>query len=367
MSTSTSALEPFNAVIEAKEIWASAFRANWGLIMTPPDVSTSVQWGDWGGSDCTSPMNGYGCSNRILTDTGWVEYGEIYICSESDMQGIYNAGWASHEGLATDPHLAYLQGTIAHEIGHVIGYGSGGVQHPSDCGCILMASSHYHMQNCIVNGDPNPPARANFTPTDNDWLFLAYDPVVSTGLVLGQADVDCGKLVAELSVPVDGYYEIRVLDRAEVELCRVEALAVNGVAVVDCYIGDSSSESSSRDLSLVVREIGGQQIGLVALDGSEYDMGCLSGSWELHMSKPIVGHSRTTISARGPSGTVSIETVEIYNVRGQRVVRIRNPLRARTIVWNGVDSSARQVASGVYYVRAAVDGKILTGRILLLN
>ncbi len=63
-------------------------------------------------------------------------------------------------------------------------------------------------------------------------------------------------------------------------------------------------------------------------------------------------------------------TVDIHDARGARVQRVfSGSLEGgeRTLSWDGRDQQGRTVASGVYFVRAQVDGKQLVGRVVIVR
>jgi hypothetical protein len=63
-------------------------------------------------------------------------------------------------------------------------------------------------------------------------------------------------------------------------------------------------------------------------------------------------------------------TVDIHDARGARVQRVfSGSLEAgeRALSWDGRDAQGRTVASGVYFVRALVDGRQLVGRLVIVR
>jgi YVTN family beta-propeller protein len=78
--------------------------------------------------------------------------------------------------------------------------------------------------------------------------------------------------------------------------------------------------------------------------------------------------SETTIRYSVPvSGEVN---VSIYDVRGRLVATLEDGQRvagAHEIVWRGVSDSGREVASGVYFVRASVGRETHTGKLLFVR
>jgi hypothetical protein len=63
-------------------------------------------------------------------------------------------------------------------------------------------------------------------------------------------------------------------------------------------------------------------------------------------------------------------TVDIHDARGARIQRVfRGSLDGgeRLLTWDGRDEQGRAAASGVYFVRAQIDGQALTGRVVLVH
>ncbi len=62
--------------------------------------------------------------------------------------------------------------------------------------------------------------------------------------------------------------------------------------------------------------------------------------------------------------------LDIFDVRGRRLQRLLDgPVAAgpRELIWEGRDAEGRRQASGLYFARLAVDGQVLTARLLLLR
>jgi len=63
--------------------------------------------------------------------------------------------------------------------------------------------------------------------------------------------------------------------------------------------------------------------------------------------------------------------IAVYDVAGRLVNRLLDDHRlergARTVVWNGTDSTGSRVASGVYFVRASADGQTAAAKVLVLR
>ena len=62
--------------------------------------------------------------------------------------------------------------------------------------------------------------------------------------------------------------------------------------------------------------------------------------------------------------------LSIYNVRGERVVRLVNgwyPPGRYDVIWRGDDAEGRCVASGAYFARFEADGVVQTQSLLLVK
>jgi flagellar hook assembly protein FlgD len=65
----------------------------------------------------------------------------------------------------------------------------------------------------------------------------------------------------------------------------------------------------------------------------------------------------------GSSGSVTV-----YNLRGERVLVLHNgEIQRQEFRWDGTDSRGAAVASGVYVVRAEVDGAAQTAKMALVK
>jgi hypothetical protein len=68
--------------------------------------------------------------------------------------------------------------------------------------------------------------------------------------------------------------------------------------------------------------------------------------------------------------TPATVVVTIYNIRGQRVAKIKRPLQPpgrQTITWNGLDANGRKVASGIYFYRLQAGGLSQTRKMVILK
>jgi flagellar hook assembly protein FlgD len=76
-------------------------------------------------------------------------------------------------------------------------------------------------------------------------------------------------------------------------------------------------------------------------------------------SRPNPLESSATIGLALPAaGNASLD---LYDVRGRRVATIASGLMPQAnhdLTWNGVDDSGAPVASGAYFLRVRVDGRV---------
>ena len=90
---------------------------------------------------------------------------------------------------------------------------------------------------------------------------------------------------------------------------------------------------------------------------------------ELTSIYPNPFNPTTTISF-SVAQTPSFVTLDIYNVKGQKVKQLVNDLLTvdqHTFIWNGRDDSGKNVSSGIYFCRFKSDNVIQTKRILMLK
>jgi hypothetical protein len=76
----------------------------------------------------------------------------------------------------------------------------------------------------------------------------------------------------------------------------------------------------------------------------------------------------TTISF--DMSTEALVTIEIFNVRGQKVTTLVNDVRAagiHNVVWKGDDSNGRSVGSGIYFYRMTTDNYTATQKMILMK
>ena len=71
----------------------------------------------------------------------------------------------------------------------------------------------------------------------------------------------------------------------------------------------------------------------------------------------------------GVPGTSRV-TVDVYDLRGLRVRQLYNGVMdagVRVLTWDGRDDSGRSTASGVYFLRMNAEGRIATGRVVVVR
>jgi len=74
---------------------------------------------------------------------------------------------------------------------------------------------------------------------------------------------------------------------------------------------------------------------------------------------------QTTTSLRFDSPITGPARIDIFDVRGRRVHTLPTSgrdARAGVATWNGTDDAGRELASGVYFVRLSVDGRMVANR-----
>lgn len=88
----------------------------------------------------------------------------------------------------------------------------------------------------------------------------------------------------------------------------------------------------------------------------------------LYPNYPNPFSSETTLSFYLPKAAKA--EIRIYNIKGQRVKTLSNPLLksgVNSITWDGTDRFEKQVCSGIYYYQLSIDGKTYKRKMLLLR
>jgi hypothetical protein len=88
----------------------------------------------------------------------------------------------------------------------------------------------------------------------------------------------------------------------------------------------------------------------------------------LEQNVPNPFNPTTTIAFSVPQSARA--TLVVYDVRGRRVATLLDghvPAGARSVTWDGVNDSGRQVSSGVYFYRLATGDKVRVRKMLLIK
>jgi len=88
----------------------------------------------------------------------------------------------------------------------------------------------------------------------------------------------------------------------------------------------------------------------------------------LHGNYPNPFNPETTISYSVKENTPV--TIDIYNVKGQRVRTLVNEAKAsgtHTVTWNGTDNNGRNVSSGIYYYKMSAGKFSSTKKMILMK
>ncbi|MCK4696660.1 MAG: T9SS type A sorting domain-containing protein, partial [Candidatus Cloacimonetes bacterium] len=62
-------------------------------------------------------------------------------------------------------------------------------------------------------------------------------------------------------------------------------------------------------------------------------------------------------------------TLEIYNIKGQKVKTLVNeilPAGEHSVIWDGRDSNSNRVSSGIYFYKLSIGGKTKAVRKMML-
>jgi hypothetical protein len=101
----------------------------------------------------------------------------------------------------------------------------------------------------------------------------------------------------------------------------------------------------------------------LAAAGTELPM-----TYELMPNYPNPFNPQTAIGFALPA-SAQVE-LTIYNMLGQQVVTLIHeeyPAGFHQVIWNGMDSGGRGVASGVYLYRLTAAGNVMTRKMMLLK
>ena len=89
----------------------------------------------------------------------------------------------------------------------------------------------------------------------------------------------------------------------------------------------------------------------------------------IHLNYPNPFNPCTTIQFSTPEVTENSE-ISIYNIKGQRIreLKIENvKCKINSVVWDGRDSSGKQVSSGVFLYKISTKNETATGKVLMLK
>ncbi len=87
-------------------------------------------------------------------------------------------------------------------------------------------------------------------------------------------------------------------------------------------------------------------------------------------ASPNPFNPRTTIRLDLPAGGVADAEVAIHDLRGRRVARIHTgslPGRTATFIWDGHSDHGQALASGIYLLRAKLDGRSVSAKLTLIR
>jgi hypothetical protein len=96
----------------------------------------------------------------------------------------------------------------------------------------------------------------------------------------------------------------------------------------------------------------------------------LPSSLSLYQNCPNPLNPSTTIRYSIPDGPGLDTKIEVYNLRGALVKVLVDKVRGPgeyEVVWNGKDSSGREVPSGVYFYRLRAGGETLVKKMVVLR
>ena len=85
---------------------------------------------------------------------------------------------------------------------------------------------------------------------------------------------------------------------------------------------------------------------------------------------PSPAGSTVAITLSNPTGRAVVARVTVHDLAGRRVATLLDGAAApgaTTLKWNGRDREGRAAASGVYQVRAEIEGRVLARRIALVR
>ncbi len=217
----------------------------------------------------------------------------------------------------------------------------------------------------VAPATPGGRTVAGVTPT-RDWLSLYGESITLDGAAIPDGaeitaytvdGVACGK-----GVYTNGLLKFMPVYGRDGSDAATKLYAASGDEI-QVYV------NGQRTYPTIKWEGAGQPVRLARLStsssGSDGDM---PRSFSLAQNFPNPFNPSTTIGFSLP--TASNVTIEIFNVKGERVTTlVSGPIAAgnHSIVWNGVDASGSPVASGVYLYRLHAGSFIETRKMILLK
>ncbi|HRT11239.1 MAG TPA: T9SS type A sorting domain-containing protein [Patescibacteria group bacterium] len=59
--------------------------------------------------------------------------------------------------------------------------------------------------------------------------------------------------------------------------------------------------------------------------------------------------------------------IEVFNIKGQKIQSLTNNSKTQSIVWDGRNSQGKQVADGVYFIRATAENQMMTTKVIKIH
>ena len=108
----------------------------------------------------------------------------------------------------------------------------------------------------------------------------------------------------------------------------------------------------------------------IALYGDEMSKASLPKAFSLSQNTPNPFNPSTTITYSVPEGKSVNVSLEVFDLRGQKVNTLVDEARESgtyAVFWNGIDSQGRKVASGIYFYRLRAGSFVQTRKMVLLK
>jgi hypothetical protein len=150
------------------------------------------------------------------------------------------------------------------------------------------------------------------------------------------------------------HLDITQAPQRTLSVAGIERLPDNLQAVLILDVGQATDLSAGTAISIPADSRTARLIiGERAFTAGEI-ASALPDQYELHQNFPNPFNPRTSIRFALPKpGHVLLE---VYNLLGQKVttlVQEKLPAGVHTVIWHGIDSEGRQVATGIYFYRIA--------------